>query len=74
MDEKRSCYSCEHAPLCFLKARVKDAIKLPEAWPLCICVGQGAPRVWTDLFDTLAEVCTEFKPRLKLRAEEREST
>ena len=57
MDE-RTCYSCIHYSHCFLKKRIEDALK--GAWMLCNREGEGAPLVWTALFDTLAKVCVEY--------------
>jgi len=59
--QTRSCYNCEHYSLCFLKKRIEKSLE--GAWMICPRAGEGAPRVWTDIFDTLAQICIEFKER-----------
>jgi len=55
-EEKRSCFNCKHQSLCYLKHRVLDAMVPSAAWMF-----EGSqPRVWTDVFDTLAEVCNQY--------------
>ena len=55
-EEKRSCFTCEHESLCFLKHRLYDAMLQGDtAWMFEITV-----RAWTDIFDTLAEACNQY--------------
>lgn len=57
--EKRSCYHCQFQSICFLKKRIDDA--LTGAWMVCLIAGEGAPKTFTALFDTLGEICTGFE-------------
>jgi len=56
-EEKRSCYTCEHQSLCYLKRHIYDALVPSAAWMLD---STGLPHVWTDVFDTLAEACNQY--------------
>jgi len=53
--EKRSCYTCFFQSLCYLKHNVHNAMVPGAAWMIT-----DVPRKWTDIFDTLAEVCNQY--------------
>ena len=59
MDEKRSCYNCQYQSLCFLRRRIDDALQ--GVWMLNMDRdNKKSPRIFTDIYDTLAEICTEY--------------
>jgi transcription elongation factor Elf1 len=61
LDNKISCYECQHTTICHLKLGVNSA--------LMDCVGmlKEAPSneglVWTDVYSVLAATCNQFSQR-----------
>ena len=55
-EDKRSCYTCKHQSLCYLKRRIYDAILPGAAWMF-----EDALRPFMDIFDTLAEICNQYQ-------------
>ena len=55
-ETKRSCYTCQHQNLCYLRRRIYDALLPSSAWML-----EGMPRTFSEVFDVLAQVCNQYE-------------
>jgi len=55
-EEKRSCFTCKHHDLCYLRRNVHDAM-IPSASWMFDPAGQST---WTSIFDTLAQACNQY--------------
>lgn len=58
--QDRTCYTCKHFRLCFLRRRVDDALT-EGGGMLNIDDKLAAPKGYTDLFNTLAKMCLAYK-------------
>lgn len=56
--KKRTCFTCRHFLLCFLRRKIEDAVS--GARMLNIDTND-APKRYIDLFDTLGKMCLEYK-------------
>lgn len=57
---ERTCYTCKHYRLCFLKRKIDDALS-GAGNMYNIDDLDAAPKGYLDLFDTLAKMCLEYK-------------
>ena len=68
-EDRRSCYTCKHQSLCYLKRRVYDAMLPGAAWMFDGADVAKPTRQFTDVFNTLAEACNQYDPYQKMEAE-----
>lgn len=55
---ERTCFTCKHRLLCFLRRRIDDA--LTNAGNMYNIDGDEAPKGYLDIFDTLAKMCLHY--------------
>jgi len=56
-ENRRSCYTCEHLSVCFLKHKTYNMFTSEDsAWMF-----NDPPCRWMRIFDTLAEACNQYQ-------------
>lgn len=56
----RTCFECKHFLLCFLRHRIDSAL---HGINMINIDGDAAPGKWVQIWETLAMICLQFKPK-----------
>ena len=59
---RRSCYSCQHQPVCRMHDSVSEALGKHRSGFVNVDLPANDEKSWIRVFDTLAVICTKFTP------------
>lgn len=56
MTKDRTCFTCEHFRLCYMRRRIEDAMRLANI----NIDGDAAPCKYLDIFETMGKMCLDY--------------